>query len=96
MQPLSRDVRDEIDEYERAAASETTVCSRSGKYRNLAHCLEHTLCHPHRCLKSCVGTRTRLGYAAFDAQLRKRILSLHFTLYSRLCVRMHAYAGLRA
>ena len=33
----------------------------------------------HRCLQSCVGTRARLGYATFDAQLRKRIVS---TLYA--------------
>ena len=25
----------------------------------------------HRCLQNCVGTQARLGYAAFDAQLRK-------------------------
>ena len=46
----------------------------------------------HRCLQRCVGTQARLGYAAFDAQLRKRILSLHCTLYICLCVPKHAYA----
>ena len=35
----------------------------------------------HRRLQSCVGTRARLGYAAFDVQLRKRI-ALHCTLYT--------------
>ena len=45
----------------------------------------------HRRLQSCVGTRARLGYAGFDAQLQ-HILSLHCTLYVRLCVRKHAYA----
>ena len=34
----------------------------------------------HRRLQSCVGTRARLGYSAFDEQLGKRILSLHCTL----------------
>ena len=38
----------------------------------------------HRRLQSCVGTRARLGYAAFDAQLRKRI-ALHCTLYMVVC-----------
>lgn len=27
--------------------------------------------HIHRCLQSCVGTQARLGYVAFDVQLRK-------------------------
>ena len=40
----------------------------------------------HRCLQSCVGTWAKLGYAAFDAQLR--ILSLHCTLYVCLCMHM--------
>ena len=40
----------------------------------------------HRCLQSCVGTWAKLGYAAFDAQLR--ILSLHCTLYACLCTHM--------
>ena len=38
----------------------------------------------HRRLQSCVGIRARLGYAAFDAQLRKRI-ALHCTLYTVVC-----------
>ena len=38
----------------------------------------------HRRLQSCVGTRARLGYAAFDAQLRKRI-ALHCMLYTVVC-----------
>ena len=44
----------------------------------------------HRRLQSFVGTRARLGYAGFDAQLQ-RILSLHYTLYVyvRACVSMH-------
>ena len=47
----------------------------------------------HRRLQSCVGTRARLGYAAFDAQLRKEFfLSLHCTLYVRLSVGKHVYA----
>ena len=45
----------------------------------------------HRGLQSCVGTWARLGYTGFDAQLQ-RILSLHCTLYVRLCVHKHAYA----
>ena len=45
----------------------------------------------HRCLQSCVGTRARLGYVGFDAQLQC-ILSLHCTLYVRPCVRKHVYA----
>ena len=45
----------------------------------------------HRRLQSCVSTRARLRYAAFDAQW-KRILSLHCTLYGRLCTHT-LYAG---
>ena len=45
----------------------------------------------HRRLQSCVGTRARLGYARFDAQLQL-ILSLQCTLYVRPCLRKHAYA----
>ena len=43
----------------------------------------------HRRLQSCVGTQARLGYAAFDVQC---ILSLHCTLYIRLCMHI-LYAG---
>ena len=39
----------------------------------------------HRHLQSCVGTQARLGYAAFDAQLRKHI-ALHCTLYMVICM----------
>ena len=42
----------------------------------------------HSCLQSCVGTRARLGYAAFDAQLRKAYFVT--TLYAKPSV--HAYA----
>ena len=38
----------------------------------------------HRRLQSCVGTRARLGYATFDAQLWKRI-ALHCMLYTVIC-----------
>ena len=44
---------------------------------------EHGALH-HRRLQSCVGTWARLGYAAFDAQLRKRV-ALHCTLYTVVC-----------
>lgn len=43
----------------------------------------------HRCLLSCVATRARRGYIAFDAELRK---AYFVTLHIRLCVRKHAYA----
>jgi len=46
----------------------------------------------YRCLQSCVGTWAKLGHAAFDAKLRKRILSLQCMLYGRLCAHKHAYA----
>ena len=39
-----------------------------------------------------VGTRARVGYVTFDAQLRKAYLSLQCTLYVRLCMHM-LYAG---
>ena len=48
----------------------------------------------HRRLQSCVSTRARLRYAAFDAQ-RKRILSLHCTLYGRLTCYMLVTTCLR-
>ena len=51
-------------------------------------CLQH-----HRHLQNCVGTRARLGYAAFDAQLQKCVLSLHCMLYIRLCMHKDAYAS---
>ena len=37
----------------------------------------------HRGLQSCVGTRARLGYAAFDVQLRK--VCFVTTLYINVC-----------
>ena len=46
----------------------------------------------YRRLQSCVGTRAKLGHAAFDAKLRKCILSLQCMLYGRLCAHKHAYA----
>ena len=46
----------------------------------------------HRRLQNCVGTRARLGYTTFAFDVQLRILSLHCTLYLRLCVRSHAYA----
>ena len=45
----------------------------------------------HKRLQSCVGTRARLGYTGFDAQLQ-RILSLHCTLYVHPCVHKHMHA----
>ena len=46
----------------------------------------------HRRLQSCVGTQARLGYAAFDAQLRKAYfvttLTVRYT-YICACVSMH-------
>ena len=45
--------------------------------------------YSHRRLQSCVGTRARLGYAAFDAQLRK--VYLVTSLYAK-CTSVHAYA----
>ena len=50
-------------------------------------------CSKHRCLQSCVGTWARLGYAAFDAQLRKRT-ALHRTLYTIVCIRSSVYGRL--
>ena len=48
----------------------------------------HTWIACHRHLQSCVGTQVRLGYAAFDAQLRKMYFVT--TLYAiRTSVGMH-------
>ena len=45
----------------------------------------HLMC-VHRRLQSCVDTRLRLDYAAFDVQLRK---AYHYTLrYTYICVRI--------
>ena len=47
--------------------------------------MEHVYMHMEdtidRRLQSCVGTQTRLGYAAFDAQLRK-VYFVTTTLYA--------------
>ena len=42
----------------------------------------------HRCLQSCVGTWERLGYAAFDAQLRKSVFCHYIVCYTYICVCM--------
>ena len=45
--------------------------------------------YSHRHLQSCVGTQARLGYAAFNAQLRKAYFVT--TLYA-IHMSVHAYA----
>ena len=52
----------------------------------------HMLTIRHRCLQSCVGPRQDLATPHLMHNCRKRILSLHCTLYIRLCMRKHAYA----
>ena len=39
----------------------------------------------HRRLQSRVGTRAKLGYAAFDAQLRKRIVTTLYAIRTSVC-----------
>ena len=47
---------------------------------------------PHRHLQSCVGTWARLGYAAFDVQLRKAYFVTTLYAIHSLCTLM-LYAG---
>ena len=42
----------------------------------------------HSRLQSCVGTRARLDYAAFDAQLRKAYFVTTFPRYTYVCARI--------
>ena len=59
------------------------------------HCMSTCMFCFRTCRAVWVHYRARVGYAAFDAQLWKRIC--HYTvLYVCLCVRKHVYAGLRA
>ena len=53
-----------------------------------------SLYRSHRRLQSCVGTRARLAMPHLMHNCGKRILSLHCTLYTCLCVRKHMVYGL--
>ena len=68
-------------------------CTYSSQTARINYCVailaRNCWCVWHRRLQSCVGTRAGLGYAVFDAQLRKAYFVTTLYAISTSVLRMH-------